>query len=102
MSYTRTAIKETIKDVWQEPDGSDAYSTFKEEVEVKFENHKDYIKKVLVRVLSEFYNGDFNSITAFNLIYDFEAIEEVIEEEFEYDINEILLEYYYKQVEEEE
>lgn len=98
MAFVKTAIKETVKDVWEEPDGSTAYSTNKEDVEVYFKDHKEYINKVLVKALSDFYNGDFNSITAFNLIYDFEEIEETIEKEFEYEINEILLDYYYEQI----
>lgn len=97
MAYTKIAIKETIKDVWEEPDGSTAYSTNKEEVEVHFKDHKEYINKVLVKVLSFFYNGDFNSNTAFNLIYDFEGIESTIEEEFKYEINEILMNLYYEE-----
>ena len=100
MAYSKTAIKETIKDVWEEPDGSDAYSTKKEEVEVYFKNHNEYINKVLVKVLNDFYDGkiNFDKTTALQLLWDFDEIEETIEKEFEYEINDILLDYYYEQI----
>lgn len=105
MSYIVTAIDEIVTDVWEDIDGSTTYSTKKEEVEVKFENLKDYIKNVVVKVLKDFYNGykeNFNEETAFNLLYDFEGTLEAIEKEFEYDINELLLQFYRKQQKEEE
>ena len=57
MSYVVTAIDEIVTDVWEDIDGSTTYSSKKEEVEVKFESFKDYIKKVVVKVLKDFYNG---------------------------------------------
>lgn len=105
MSYIVNAVDEIVTDVWEDIDGSTTYSSKKEEVEVHFESYKDYIKKIIIRVLREFYNGykqGFNEETAFNLIYDFDEVEEAIEKEFAYDINELLLQYYRKQQKEEE
>lgn len=104
MSYTKKTIKETISNVWEEPDGSTTYDTIKEIVEVKFENYRDYVNKVLVKVLKDFYVTDglpFDENTAYHLLYDFDDIAATIEEEFSYDINNILLKYYYAQKEEE-
>lgn len=100
--YTKSAIKETIKNVWEEPDGSTAYDTNKEKVEVVFKDYKDYVNKVLVKVLNDFYDGkiNFDKTTAFQLLWDFDETLESIEKQFEYEINEMLLIYYYKQLEE--
>lgn len=69
-----------------------AYSKSFKGGEVYFDSRKEYIEKVIVKVLKDNYDSEINEKTTAKLLNDFDDFFEQVEDEYEYEIEDKLAE----------